>query len=55
MTDGKLDVVGTREGVSLTKKFSGSISKIHRGKDWAIDLKHDFLTSDVVVVACRSF
>ena len=52
MTDGKFDVVGTRKGVSLTKEFSGSISEIHRGKDWTFDLKHDFLTSDVVVVAC---
>jgi|GEM_PF-6540950 len=46
MTDGKFDVVGTRKGVRLTKKFIGSIIKIHRGKNWAFDLKHDFLTSD---------
>jgi hypothetical protein len=63
MTDSKFDVVGTRKGVSLTKGLIGSIIEIHRSKNWAFDLKHDFLFSEkvseiplsVFLFKCRSF
>jgi hypothetical protein len=45
MTDRKLDLVGTRKGVRLTKEFLGSFVEIHRSKNWTFDLKHDFLFS----------
>jgi hypothetical protein len=46
MTDRKLDLVGTRKGVRLSEKFIGCFIEIHCSKNWALNLKHNFLFSE---------
>jgi hypothetical protein len=48
MTDKKFNMVRARNGIRLTKELFGSFIEIHRSKNWALDLKHDFLFSEKV-------